>query len=223
VTVLALRALAFAERYEITIAVVAGDRLWWRSRGSTPGRALTALKAAKGELIDLLVRYRLDPAGGLAGDDLLNALQVAGFVVRRHGAQAALDDDSGQGRVPPMPLLYRFSDKQADFSLALRALRAPDRLEGNAQVLREELAAISASAGETDKEPSAAMRARELLSHLRDLGFRAHLDRSDLYLADKTGWQRDLSRDISPALVFHVLNAGLDEDPGLLDPREDSP
>jgi hypothetical protein len=222
-TAFALHALAFAERYGIAIAVVAGDRLWWQSRGPTPKRALTALKAAKGELIDLLVRYRLDPAGGLAGDDLLSALQVAGFVVRRCGAQAALDDDSGQGRVPPMPLLYRFSDKQAEFSLALRALRAPDWLEGNAPVLRQELAAIGAGADETIEKSSAAVRARELLGGLRGLGFRAYLDRDALYLADKTGWQRDLSRYILPTLVFQVLNAGLDEDPGLLDSREDSP
>jgi hypothetical protein len=214
----ALRALAFAERYGVSIAVVAGDHLWWQSRGPTPGRALKALKAAKGELIDLLVRYRLDRSGSLAGDDLLAALQVAGFVVRRYGAQAALDDDSGQGRVPPMPLLYRFSDKQAEFSLALRALRAPDWLEQNAHALRDELAAISAGADETIEKSSAAMRARELLSHLRDLGFRAHLERGELYLADRTGWRRDLSRFISPTLVFEVLNAGLDEDPRLLDP-----
>src|SRR5271169_1019867 len=77
-TALALRALAFAERYGVTIAVVAGDRLCWQSRGPTPGRALDALRAAKGELIDLLVHYRLHSAGGLAGDDLLAALQVAG-------------------------------------------------------------------------------------------------------------------------------------------------
>jgi hypothetical protein len=220
-TVFALRALAFAERYGVTIAVVAGDRLWWQSQGPTPGRALKALKAAKGELIDLLVRYRLDPVGGLAGDDLLAALQVAGFVVRRYGAQAALDDDSGQGRVPPRPLLYRFSDKQAEFSLALRALRAPDWLEGNVHALRMELAAIGAAADETDKKSSAAMRARELLGHLRDLGFRARFERGELYLADKTGWRRDHSRYISPTLVFEVLNAGLDEEPGLLNPRED--
>jgi hypothetical protein len=50
-------------RYGITIAVVASDRLSWQSRGPTPGRALEALKAAKDELIDLLVRYRLDSAG----------------------------------------------------------------------------------------------------------------------------------------------------------------
>jgi hypothetical protein len=221
-TALALRALDFAERYGVTITVVGGDHLWWQSQGPTPCRALKALKAAKGELIDLLVRYRLDPAGGLAGDDLLAALRIAGFVVHRYGAQAALDDDSGQGRAPPMPLLYRFSAKQAEISLALRALRAPDWLEGNAHALGEELAAIGTGVDETIEKSSAVMRARELLSHLRVLGIRAHLERGELYLADKTDWQRDLSRYISAMLVFHVLNAGLDEDPGLLD-REDSP
>ena len=101
-TALALRALAFAERYGVTIAVVAGDRLSWQSQGPTPGRALEALKAAKGELIDLLVRYRLDSAGGLAGDDLLATLQVGGFAVRRYGVNAALDDALGGAlhRVP---------------------------------------------------------------------------------------------------------------------------
>jgi hypothetical protein len=65
-TALGIRALSFAERHGITIAVVAGDRLWWQSRGPTPGRALEALKAAKGELMDILVSYRLDSAGGLS-------------------------------------------------------------------------------------------------------------------------------------------------------------
>jgi hypothetical protein len=65
------------------------------------------------------------------------------------------------------------------------------------------------------------MRTRELRGDLRVLGFRAHLDRGALYLADTTGWRRDLFRFISPRLVFEVLNAGLD-DPVLLDLREDS-
>ena len=86
-TALALRALTFAERYGITIAVVASDRLSWQSQGPTPGWALKALKAAKGELIDLLVRYRLDSAGGLAGDDLLAALRVKGFAARTESGQ----------------------------------------------------------------------------------------------------------------------------------------
>jgi hypothetical protein len=65
------------------------------------------------------------------------------------------------------------------------------------------------------------MRTKELLGHLRDLGFRAYLDLGALYLADTTGWRRNLSRFISPRLVFEVLNARLDDDPALLNPRED--
>ena len=127
---LAFEAVALAERHNIVIGVVGGDRLSWESRGPTPGRALRALKAAKGELIDLLVRYRLDSAGGLAGDDLLAALRALGFVVRRYGVNAALDDSIGGAldRVPATSLLYAFADRQAEYSLALRALRAPDRL-----------------------------------------------------------------------------------------------
>ena len=131
-TALAHRALAFAERYGVTIAVVRGDRLSWRSQGPTPGRVLRALKAAKGELIDLLLRFRLDSAGGLTGDDLLGALQAGGFAVRRYGVNAALDGALGGAldRVPATTLLYAFADRQAEYSLALRALRAPDCLEG---------------------------------------------------------------------------------------------
>jgi hypothetical protein len=132
-TALASRALAFTERYGVTIAVVGGDRLSWQSKGPTPGSALEALKAAKGELIDLLVRFRLDAAGSLAGDDLLVVLQRAGFAVRRYGLNAALDDALGGAlhRVPAAPVLYAFADKQAEYGLALRALRAPDCFEGN--------------------------------------------------------------------------------------------
>ena len=54
------RALALAEKYGIALDLVDGDRLHWRSRGPTPDAALEALKAAKGELINLLVRYRLN-------------------------------------------------------------------------------------------------------------------------------------------------------------------
>jgi hypothetical protein len=224
-TALALRALTFAERYGVTIAVVAGDRLSWQSRAPTPGRALEALKAAKGELIDLLVRYRLNSAGGLAGDDLLAALQVAGFVVRRYGVNAALDDALGGSldRVPATSLLYAFADKQGEYSLALLALRAPDCLEENVHAaLCEESAANATRTDETDEKPAAATKARGLLGHLRDLGFRAYLGGGTLYLADTTGLRRNLSRFESPTLVFEVLNAGLDDDPTLLDPK-DSP
>ena len=66
------------------------------------------------------------------------------------------------------------------------------------------------------------MRARELLGRLRGLGFLAYLDGGALYLADTTGRRRDLFRFIPPTLVFEALNAGLDDDPALLDPREAS-
>ena len=219
---LALRALALAERYGVTIAVVAGDRLWWQSRGPTPGRALEALKAAKGELIDLLVRYRLDSASGLAGDDLLAALQVAGFAVRRFGVNAALDALGGARDRVPTSLLYAFADKQAEYGLALRALRAPDCLEVNAHATRrEESAAIVARTDEADEKPSAAMRARELLGRLRDLGFRAYLDeKGALLVADATGYRRDLSRFMDIADVFSKLAAGLEDEPDLLDAGE---
>jgi hypothetical protein len=134
-------ALALAERYRIALDLVDGDRLHWRSHGPTPDAALAALKAAKGALVNLLVRYRLNSAGDLAGDDLLAALRVEGFAVRRYGVNAALDDAfrSALDRVPPMTLLYAFADKQVEYGLALRALRAPDCLEGRAYAPREEL------------------------------------------------------------------------------------
>jgi hypothetical protein len=222
---LALRALAFAEQYGVTIAFVGGDRLYWQSPGPTPGRALEALRAAKGELIDLLIRFRLDSVGGLAGDDLLAALKAAGLAVRRYGVNAALDDAlAGTHDRVPRSLLYAFADKQVQYSLAPRALRAPDCLEGNAQAaFREESAATASRTDETHEQPSATLRARGLLGQLRDLGFRAYIDRGTLYFADTTGHRRDLFRFVSPALLFDVLNAGLDDDPALLDPREDSP
>ena len=112
---------------------------------------------------------------------------------------------------------YAFADKRAEYGLALRALRAPDCFEGNARAaLREESAATDARTNETDEKPSGAMRDRELLGHLRDLGFRAYLDQGALCLADTTGWRRNLFRYTSPTLVFEVLNAGLDDDPAML-------
>jgi hypothetical protein len=69
----------------------------------------------------------------------------------------------------------------------------------------------------------AVAEARDLLDRLRSRGFRATLDRGALMIGDTTGQWRDLSRFISPVLVFDVLNRGLDEDPALLDPGGDSP
>ena len=142
------RAIALLEKYGIALDLVGDDRLHWRSRGPTPDVALAALKATKGELIDLLVCYRLSSDGDLAGDDLLAALQAGGFAVRRYGVNAALDDALGGAlqRVPEASLLYAFADRQAEYSLALRALRAPDCLEGNAHALGEGAAAIGTGA-----------------------------------------------------------------------------
>ena len=122
-TALVAEALALAERHHITIALVGGDRLSWESRGPTPGRALKALRAAKAELIDLLVRYQLDSSGALAGDDLLAELRAAGFAVRRYGVLPASTTTRGPlDRVPATPLLYAFANKRAEYSCALRAL-----------------------------------------------------------------------------------------------------
>jgi hypothetical protein len=125
--------------------------------------------------------------------------------------------------VPATYLLDAFADKQAEYSLALRALRAPDCLEGNVHAApREDLVPIGARTDEADEKPPAAMKARDLLGRLRDLGFRAYLDLGALCFADTTGWRRNLFKFVSP-VVFAVLNAGLDDDRALLDPREDSP
>lgn len=77
-------------------------------------------------------------------------------------------------------------------------------------------------ADEPDKKRSAIVQARGLVSHLRGLGFQAYLDLGALCLGDNTGWRRELCRFIPPAIVFEVLNAGLDDDPMLLDRSEDS-
>jgi len=67
-----------------------------------------------------------------------------------------------------------------------------------------------------------AAKARDLIDRVRDIGFRAYLDRGALLISDTTGQRRDLSRFISPALVFETLNRGLDEDPSLLDQTEET-
>jgi hypothetical protein len=67
----------------------------------------------------------------------------------------------------------------------------------------------------------AVAEARDLVDRLRCRGFRATLDRGALLIGDTTGQWRDPFRFISPALVFDVLIRGLDEDPALLDPRND--
>jgi hypothetical protein len=129
----AIEALDLAEAFGVEVGL-AGDRIHYRSRGAAPAHVLAALKAAKPDIVALLAGYTVDASGALASPDdgLLAALARLNFKVRRYGAQAALDDDGGQGRAPPIHLLHRFAEKQTEYGLALRALRAPHHLEGSA-------------------------------------------------------------------------------------------
>jgi hypothetical protein len=111
---------------EGVVVNLAGDFIRYQSRGELPPHVRDALKSAKPEIVALLRRYALDKTGALVGDDLLTRLAQAGFHVRRYGDQAAFDDDTGQGRVPPMAVLRQFADQQRQYGALLRALQAPD-------------------------------------------------------------------------------------------------
>ena len=63
--------------------------------------------------------------------------------------------------------------------------------------------------------------AKATVTRLQALGFRAYLDHGTLLIADATGRRRDVSRYLPIKEVFDRLNAGLDEDPGLLEPYTD--
>jgi hypothetical protein len=121
----AAEALRLAHEAGISVSLV-GDFIRYQSYGAPPAHVLDALKAAKPEIVALLSRFRLDASGALAGDHVLYDLAELGFSVRLCGDQAALDDETSQGRVPPMPLLYRFAENQTDYELVLRALSEPD-------------------------------------------------------------------------------------------------
>jgi hypothetical protein len=123
----AAEALRLAHEAGISVSLV-DDLIRYQSHGPPPAHVLDALKAAKPEIVALIRRFSLDASGALIGGALLDHLAMLGFRVRRYGDQAALDDAVGQGRVPPMPLLYRFAEKQTAYGLVLRALRAPDSL-----------------------------------------------------------------------------------------------
>ena len=125
----AAEALALAEAAGVVVTLYR-DRLRIGSRGLASEPVIDALKAAKPEIVALLTRYSLTQYGALQGDDLTAELTRLGFCVRRYGSQGALDDDAGRARVPPMSFLYRFAERQAEYGLALRALRAPDALPG---------------------------------------------------------------------------------------------
>jgi hypothetical protein len=125
----AVDALALAHVTNVRVSLI-GDRIRYQSRGALSADVIEALRAAKPEIVALLGRLSIDATGaiveaGSGGDSLLARLAKLDFRVRRYGDQAALDDETGQGRVPPMPLLYEFADHQREYGAVLCALGAP--------------------------------------------------------------------------------------------------
>jgi hypothetical protein len=114
----AVEALALAHAEGVRVSLAGDWFIRWQSPGELPPHVRSALTAAKPEIVDLLRRFRLDETWALdatGGNDdarLLAKLAALDFRVRFYGAQAALDDDAGQGRVPPMPLLYQLRERQ---------------------------------------------------------------------------------------------------------------
>lgn len=122
----AVEALALAHAEGVKVSLAGDGFIRWQSPGELPPRVRDALKNCKPEIVALLRRYALDKTGALVGDDLTARLARDGFRVRLYGAQAALDHDAGQGRVPPMPLLYQFSERRRRYGALLRTLQAPN-------------------------------------------------------------------------------------------------
>ena len=128
----AVEALALAHAEGVRVSLAGDWFIRWQSPGELPPHVRSALTAAKPEIVDLLRRFRLDETWALdatGGNDdarLLAKLAALDFRVRFYGAQAALDDDAGHGRVPPMPLLHQFSERQRQYGALLRTLQAPN-------------------------------------------------------------------------------------------------
>jgi hypothetical protein len=128
----AVEALALAHAEGVRVSLAGDWFIRWQSPGELPPHVRSALTAAKPEIVDLLRRFRLDETWALdatGGNDdarLLAKLAALDFRVRFYGAQAAFDDDAGQGRVPPMPLLYQLRERQRQYGALLRALQAPN-------------------------------------------------------------------------------------------------
>jgi hypothetical protein len=72
--------------------------------------------------------YSIDASRALVSDrdPVLAELARENFRVRRYDDQAAIDDDMGLGRVPAMPLLHAFADRQDEYSGVLRG-KEPER------------------------------------------------------------------------------------------------
>jgi hypothetical protein len=123
--------VGYTESVKVSLA---GDGfIRWQSRGELPPHVRDALKSAKPEIVALLRRYALEATGALfsEADDLLVHLAKLGFRVRRYGDQAALNDDTGQGRVPSRLLIYEFADRQRGYRALLHVLQAQDMSREN--------------------------------------------------------------------------------------------
>jgi hypothetical protein len=126
----AVEALMLAHAANVRVSLVA-DRIRYQSHGAPPADVIDALRVAKPEIVALLDRVSIDATGALVsapsgGDDLLGRLAKLGFRVRRYGDQAALDDETGQGRVPEdRALLWEFAGRQREYAAVLCAVGAP--------------------------------------------------------------------------------------------------
>jgi hypothetical protein len=120
----AVEALALAHAEGVKVSLAGDGFIRWQSRGELPPHVRDALKSTKPEIVALLRRYALDRTGALVGDDdLLRSVAELGFRIRRYGDQAALDDDTGHGRVPSRLVLYEFADRQREYGALLQALQ----------------------------------------------------------------------------------------------------
>jgi hypothetical protein len=140
-------------------------------------------------------------------------------------SNTAIDDTMGRGSVPAMPLMRAFAKKQDEYALALRALRAPDRFD--AEGLRKEASAASAKVDGKPDGKSAVARAKALIAELNAIEYEVRLIDGVLYLADVSqGDGLIRGRRKLPWLqraAFDILNAGLDDDPALIDQWEKKP
>jgi hypothetical protein len=111
----------FAEGWRLTKAVFAlkGMEITHTIRSQADGARQHQETRTKPEIVALLSRCTLKRrARWLVMTCSLNLC----------GRQAGLDDIRGQRRVPPMPLVRRFAEKQSKYALSLYTLSAPDCL-----------------------------------------------------------------------------------------------
>lgn len=111
----------------------------------------------------------------------------------------------------------------ADGKLGLKADRPPP--DALLIVLKEHKADILALLPPPSAPPAgppvAIERAKQMISRLRALAFWPYLNAEGvLLIADETGRRRSVAEYLPIGAVFDDLNAGLNEDPRLLDPYQ---